>query len=63
MSCKMKIEQLKEAICNGNEEVKSGQCLENVALNDHFCLVVILFYFAFISKSADMISSLCLVSF
>lgn len=24
MSCKMKIEQLKEAISNGNEEVKSG---------------------------------------
>lgn len=26
MSCKMKIEQLKEAICNGNEEVNSGGC-------------------------------------
>lgn len=26
MSCKMKIEQLKEAICSGNEEVKSGGC-------------------------------------
>lgn len=25
MSCKMKIQQLKEAICTGNEEVKSGE--------------------------------------
>uniref|UniRef100_A0A3B4DKV4 Beclin 1-associated autophagy-related key regulator n=1 Tax=Pygocentrus nattereri TaxID=42514 RepID=A0A3B4DKV4_PYGNA len=27
MSCRMKIEQLKEAICSGNEEVKSGKDL------------------------------------
>lgn len=25
MSCKMKIEQLKEAVAGGNEEVKSGE--------------------------------------
>ncbi len=25
MSCKMKIQQLKEAICTDNEEVKSGE--------------------------------------
>lgn len=28
MSCKMKIEQLKEAVAGGNEEVKSGECLQ-----------------------------------
>lgn len=28
MSCKMKIEQLKEAVAGGNDEMKSGECLQ-----------------------------------
>lgn len=58
MSCKMKIEQLKEAICSGNEEVKSGGCLENDPNHQFYPVWVYLFFYLFrhVMISHDLMS-------
>lgn len=49
MSCKMKIQQMKEAICTGNEEVKSGESFSSrkeIFILDMYteCLISVLLY-------------------